>query len=109
MTTCSRRSVMFSPVWAVLACCCVFPTSAQTSRGRDIARARLVQRYCHASEIFAGGAADERARILDRFDPLLMKMDSAMGEQEVIVALVDSNEINAHTQFLSPSRSLICL
>jgi len=87
------------------------PLFAQGGAGDDAAaRAQMVQRYCGAPEILSGREAAERGRILDRFDPVLEKIEARTGrEKDVVVALVNSPEINAYNHSLSLSQSLICL
>lgn len=104
-------TLLLSLVGAALPLALFSPSVARAQSDSDAARARLVQHYCQAHEIFNGPEADERARILRRFDPSLIRMDPATssGDEEVLVALVDSNQINAFNHVLSPSHSLICL
>src|SRR5579872_1350386 len=104
------RSLLLSLAGAALSLAFFSPSVAR-AQSDDAARARLVQHYCHAREIFTGPEADERARILHRFDPLLIRLDptTTLGDEEVLVALVDSDEINALHHVISISHSLICL
>lgn len=96
------RSLLLSVVGAALPLTLFFTPVARAQAYGDANRARLVQHYCQAHEIFTGLEADERARILSRFDPVLVRMDAATrsGDEEVLVALVDSNEINAFNHML---------
>ena len=94
---------------ALLAVLCLCWTPILHSQDSE-ARARVVQRYCHAPEIGSGREADERQRILARFDPVLIRIEARTNRpKNVMVAFVDSNEINAHTFHLSADDSVICM
>jgi predicted Zn-dependent protease len=105
-----RLSVLFA-FMAAAANLASTTVAAQDFRDADgQRRAQLVSEYCHSSEITSGPDAALRQKILNRFDPLLINVESRTGRvKNVIVALVDSNEINAYNFRLLFNESLICL
>jgi Zn-dependent protease with chaperone function len=107
----AKLTILLTTVLAAWAPCSSLEVKGQTLPDVGSARrARLVQQYCGAPEILSGPEAEARSRILNRFDPILIGIESKTGsEKDVLVALVDSDEINAHTYKLSTNQSVICL
>lgn len=86
-------------------CCLLFAliSCAQSFAQED--RADLVQRLCHAPEITSGPEFDRMEAIHTRIQPVLANAP----QNDIDVALVQSTEINAHTNFLGPRSSLLCI
>ena len=95
------RSVARAGVVALLA---LWPSVAFAQLPQT--RAQLVQRFCRASEVTIGPELEEVRRIQGRLGATLQ---GHMSGHRVHVAVVNSNEINAHHIPLSMSESVICL
>ncbi len=68
-------------------------------------RAEIVQYYCHAPEITAGPEVDRIKSIEARLGPVLARIQGP----RILVAVVDSEVINAWNSNLNSRESLICM
>jgi len=77
------------------------PLGSQTKH----TRAEAIEHYCHAPEVTSGPEFDRMVSIRQRLAPILARVPG----YEIHLAVVDSNVINASTNFLSSRSSLICI
>src|SRR5205809_6812571 len=98
------------PTWWIVAASLltilVAPTAHAQQPAAQQARAQTIQRLCgSATELTQGPEIDEARRIWQRFTPHL---NQDKGHR-IHVAIVPSNEINAHTNWLNMQELLLCI
>lgn len=68
-------------------------------------RAEVIEHYCHANEVSTGPEVDRMKAVELHLGPVLRRIQGP----HVLVAVVDSNIINAWDNNLNPHTSLICI
>lgn len=77
------------------------PALAQTTHSRT----EIIEHFCRAPEVTNGPEIDRIKSIEARLGPVVGRLHGP----RIHVAVIESEEINAHTITLNPSESLICI
>jgi Zn-dependent protease with chaperone function len=88
-------------LFAIAALVCSAPVFPEGSPSR----AEVVEHYCHANELMTGPEVDRVNAIEQRLGPVLRRIQGP----HILVAVVESNIINAWDNNLNPRTSLICV